>query len=284
MNKTSIYALLIALLLPLSGYFIMKGLSERNLKPPRHYIYDSVQTAIVKGKHIIDTIWHCIPDFTLTNQLGKQVSWKDLENKTDKDGKLISEGKIVVADFFFTHCPTICPRLTKNMKRLQETIKNNQRVGDRDPDFIQFLSFSVDPERDSVAALKKWADRFQVNPFNWWLLTGDKKTIYDLSFNDMKLGLVDGEGIDSNFLHTDYMVLIDRYRNIRGYYHGLDTTELAKLSEDIIFLTLEKDPKRKSFFEGKIEMIAIVFLITLVLVGALLIIIRKKNPAADEAK
>ena len=243
----------------------MKGLSDRNIRPPTHYIYDSVHTSTVKGKQITDTIWHRIPDFTLTNHLGKPVSWSDME------------GKVVVADFFFTHCPTICPKLTSNMKRLQESIRNTQRVGDRQPDFIQFLSFTVDPERDSVAQLKKWADRFQVNPYNWWLLTGDKKVIYDLSLNHMKLGLVDGKGIDTGFMHTDYFVLIDRNRNIRGYYHGLDTTALAKLSQDIIFLTLEKDSKRKTFFTGKLELIAIVMLLTFIGVGILLILLRRQS-------
>jgi protein SCO1/2 len=84
--------------------------------------------------------------------------------------------KIIVANFFFTHCTTICPGMTMNIKKMQESIKKSEKVGDRTADFVQFLSFSVDPDRDSVVALKKWADRFQVNPDNWWLLTGDKKT------------------------------------------------------------------------------------------------------------
>lgn len=243
----------------------MKGLSKKNIHPPRHYIYDSVVTRIEKGKRVTDTIWHKLPEYTFTNHLGKEVTWDDMK------------GKVVVADFFFTHCPTICPALTRNMKALQEAVKTNERVGDREPDFVQFLSFSVDPERDSVAALKKWADRFQVNPSNWWLLTGKKKDIYELSLDHMKLGLVDGEGIDSNFLHTDYFVLIDKNRQIRGYYHGLDTAELVKLSNDIIFLNLEKDPNRKSFFAGKIEIMAVAML-TAIAGAFLLIFFLKKAP------
>src|SRR6185295_12988162 len=185
--------------------------------------------------------WHVLPDFVLTNQLGGKISWKEIGSK------------IVVADFFFTHCPTICVPMTKNMKRLQESIRASEKVGDREPDFVQFLSFSVDPERDSVQQLKKWADRFQINPENWWLLTGQKKDIYELAINDMKLGLVDGHGIDTSFIHTDHFVLIDRNRKVRGYYHGLDSASLARLSEDIIFLSLEKDRSKKSVFEGKLE-------------------------------
>jgi protein SCO1 len=109
------------------------------------------------------------------------------------------------------------------------------------------------------------------------LLTGEKKKIYDLSLNQMKLMSIDGEGIDTNFMHTDYFVLIDRNRNIRGYYHGLDTLALARLSQDIIYLTLEKDPKQKSFLAGKLELIAVVFLLTLIGVGLLLLLFRRKS-------
>ena len=93
--------------------------------------------------------------------------------------------------------------------------------------------------------------------------------------------MVDGEGIDSNFLHTDYFVLIDRNRNIRGYYHGLDTTDLVRLSSDIIFLNLEKDPNRKKFFEGKLEIIAVSILVALL--GAFLLIYFLRKPQSIQA-
>jgi protein SCO1/2 len=251
MNKKAVYGLAIALVLPLICYFIIKDISYDAVTLPRHYIYDSITTRTEKGKLITDTAWHKLPGFKLKNQLGEEVGWEDMQGKT------------VIADFFFTHCPTICPQLTLNMKRLQDDIKNANKFGDREPNFLQFLSFSVDPERDSVPQLKKWADRFQINPNNWWLLTGEKKTIYDLSIDHMKLGLVDGKGIDTGFFHTDYMVLIDKHRNIRGYYHGLDTNALKQLARDVIYLSLEKDPTRKSFFAGKLELIAIIFVVAM---------------------
>jgi protein SCO1/2 len=265
MNKSAVYGLLIALFLPLTGYFIVKGLSKNALVMPRHYIYDSVINKVEKGKQISDTAWHKIPDFTLTNQLGKTVGWNDMP------------GKVVVADFFFTNCPTICPRMTLNMKRLQNGITNARKVGSTQPEFIQFISLSVDPERDSVPELKEWADRFQIDPANWWLLTGPKKEIYDLSIEHMKLGLIDGKGIDTGFFHTDYIVLIDKYRNIRGYYHGLDTSAISKLSNDIVLLSLEKDPNRKKFYDGKLEMLAVVFLLTIIGIGLLIFFLKKEK-------
>src|SRR6476620_5694928 len=119
------------------------------------------------------------------------------------------KGKIVVSDFFFTHCPSICPNMTRSMKLLQDVIRSPEKVGDRDPDFVQFLSFSIDPERDTVDALKRWNDRFQINPEQWWLLTGDKQMIYNMSLHEMKLGLVDGKEVDTSFYHSDMFVLID---------------------------------------------------------------------------
>src|SRR6266496_5955499 len=142
MNTKALYAVMLAILLPLLCYFIVKRYSESAITMPRHYLPDSVIVKTKRGKQIVDTAWHQLADFSLTNQLGKKVSWNDMK------------GKIVIADFFFTHCPTICPGLTRNMKRLQESITNAQRVGDKTNSSVHFLSFSIDPERDSVERLK----------------------------------------------------------------------------------------------------------------------------------
>lgn len=272
MSRTARFALVLALIIPLICYFIVKMVSERTARVPPKFFPDTVIIDTIKGKLHTDTQWHRIPDFTFTNQLGRRVSLSELTYMKDDD----MLNKIVVADFFFTRCPTICPTLTRNMRKLQESITNAQRVGNTQPDFIHFISFSVDPERDSVPALKKWADRFQVNPEMWWLLTGDKKEIYNLSINEMRLAAVDGKGVDTSFIHTDRFVLIDRNRIIRGLYSGLDSADLARLSEDIVLLSLEKDKNRRSFLEGKLELIAIVFLLALVGLGLFLYIIRKK--------
>lgn len=267
MNKKAFYALMLAVLLPLLCYLVVKKYSESAITMPRHYLPDTVINTVKKGKMVSDTVWHRLPDFSLTNQQGEPAGWDDLK------------GKIVVADFFFTHCPTICPGMTRNMKRLQESINNSQRVGDKTPEFVHFLSFSIDPERDSVPQIKHWADRFQVNPDQWWLLTGDKKVIYDMAINHMKLMQVDGQGIDTNFIHTDYFVLIDTNRHVRGYYHGLDTMALRQLSSDIIFLSKEKDPSKKEFLAGKLQIVAIAFLCAIIGVAILLFILRKNNNA-----
>jgi len=268
-TKTALYALLLAVLLPLVSYFIVKRTSESATQMPRHYLFDSTTTTVKNGKQVTDTVWHRLPEFSLTNQLGQKVSWKDIH------------GKVVVLDFFFTHCPTICPTLTKSMKRFQDGVTNSKRVGDKTPDFLHLISLSIDPERDSTERLKMWADRFQVNPDQWWLLTGPKKAIYDTIIKEMKIPVEDGHGVDTNFLHTDHFVLIDTNRYVRGYYHGLDSVSMSKLSEDIILLTLEKDRTKKSFLEGKLQLLAVVFLMAIGSVGVFLFIFRKKRTHAN---
>jgi len=198
----------------------------------------------------------------------------------------ITAGKIVVIDFFFTHCPNICTTMTRNMKLLRDNIKSNNLVGDREANFVHFLSVSVDPERDSVPELKKWADRFQINPENWWLLTGNKKEIYDWARNDLKLAIVDGGNVDTSFMHPQLFMLLDKDRVIRArkdengnvkMYNGLDSTDLKNLAEDIILLSLEKDPKKKSPLAGKLELIAIVFAAAGVGIVLLVLFMKKEN-------
>ena len=282
MNKTALYALILALLIPLVSYFIIKQLSTDAVHIPKPVYEDSTISKVVNGKIEKEIIWHEIPDFKLTNQEGNEVSLHDMVRVDPETGDTVP--KIIVANFFFTHCATICPGMTMNIKKLQESIKKSEKVGDRSADFVQFLSFSVDPDRDSVAALKKWADRFQLNPYNWWLLTGDKKTIYDLSLKHMSLSIQDPQGVDTGFFHTDIVVLIDRDRVIRmprdefgnpRPYHATEEKDLIKLSEDIVLLMLEKDKKKKSFFDGKLELLGVVFLLTLVGLGIFLIVLRK---------
>lgn len=283
MNKKALYGILIALAIPLVAYFIMRLVPT--VTPPQRIFFDSVTTKVSKGKEVVDTVWSKVPDFSLTNQLGQKVSWKDLMYQ--KNDSTI-EGKIVVIDFFFTHCPTICPTMTNNMKLLRDNIKSNDAAGNREADFVQFLSVSVDPERDSVAELKKWADRFQINPQNWWLLTGNKKEIYDWAKNGLKLAVVDGGNVDSNFMHPQLFMLLDKDRVIRArrdkngnvkMYNGLDSTDLRNIAEDIVLLSLEKDPKHKSPLAGKLELIAIVFGVAIVAIILLVLFMKKEKRA-----
>ena len=262
-NSKALLALCIAILLPVISYLVLKHFSDDAVVMPRRYYEDSVTTKMVNGKETSDTTWHRVRDITLTNQLGNTVSLDSLH------------GKVIVADFFFTRCPSICPFLTRNMKRLQDGLKLKDDTKRIDTTFVQFLSFSVDPERDSAEVLKKYADRYGVNPDVWWLLTGPKKRIYDFALSELKMGLQDGGSADSNFIHSEKMVLLDKDRVVRGYYNGLDTTELARMGNDIVLLMLEKDKHRKSEVAEEIKKIWPIFVIAILAVIIFMLITRK---------
>jgi len=226
MSKKAVLAVLIAVGIPLVSYFIVKYASEGTVDMPRRYFYDSVTQKTESGKRVYDTLWHKISNFSFTNQLGKTVSADDVK------------GKILVVNYFFTRCPNPCPILTKNMKKMQDAFLKTDSL-------VQFISFSVDPARDSVQVLKKYADKYKVRHNNWWFLTGDKKTIYDLAFNEFKAATVDGGIVDTSFIHTSKLYLLDKDRVIRGWYDGTDSAALTKMARDIGLLFLEKDKKKK---------------------------------------
>ena len=239
MTKKAILALLIAILLPFTGYFLVKHYGEEAVQMPRKYFFDSVIVKENGGKTTTDTVWHKVKNIHFTNQLGQQGSLDDLKHK------------ILVIDFFFTRCPTICPGLALRMKKLQTSFAQNDSI-------VQFLSISVDPEHDSVPQLRKFADRFGINHDTWWMLTGDKKEIYDFAEHELKAGAVD-PGIDTAFIHTEYFFLLDTNRIVRGFYEGFDTLKQAKLVRDIPLLMLERDKNAPSLFREFIPILPVIF-------------------------
>ena len=236
MSKKALLSLCLVVLLPIVSYLIVKSASDDAVVMPGHYFPDSIVNKVVDGKTVSDTIWHRLHNITLVNQLGDTVSLDDIN------------GSIIIANFIFTRCPSICPTLTKNMKELQDAMKMKDSRRRIDSSFVRFISFTVDPKRDKPEVLKHYADKYAVNHDTWWFLTGEKEKIYDYALTELKLGLQDGDGVDTNFIHTSKFVLIDRYRNVRGYYDGLDSASMSKLAEDLTLLMLEKDKKKKRKF------------------------------------
>jgi protein SCO1/2 len=225
MNKNAILGILLAIVMPFTGYWLVKYYSEAAVQMPRRYFYDTVSETGKNGKKSIDTIWHKVKNIQFTNQLGKTVSLDSLR------------GKILVIDFFFTHCPSICPGMARSMKRLQNSFINNN------DSIVQFISVSIDPEHDSVNQLRNFANRYTSNHDSWWFVTGNKKEIYDFALQELKASVADSD-VDTAFIHTENFFLLDKERVVRGWYNGFDTIKQAKLVRDIPLLMLEKDKKR----------------------------------------
>lgn len=160
--------------------------------------------------------YHTVADFSLTNQNGETVTQDDYA------------GRIYIADFFFTTCPTICPIMTKNMVEIQEHIQNDEEV--------LLLSHSVTPQIDSVAQLKKYAVEKGVDDSKWNLVTGDKKQIYDLARKSYLAVKEDGNGGPFDMIHTENFILVDKQRRIRGFYDGTDEEDVEKLLADLRIL------------------------------------------------
>lgn len=163
---------------------------------------------------------HKIADFSLINQNGDTITQQDYADK------------IYVADFFFTRCPTICPIMSNNMKKLQEVYK-----GDDD---VMLLSHSVTPVIDSVPILRMYADAKGIIASKWNITTGDKKHIYNLARKSYFAVLDEGDGGLQDFIHTEQFVLVDKKRQIRGFYDGTSSKDIEKIKEDIEILKEEE--------------------------------------------
>ena len=166
---------------------------------------------------------HSIADFSLINQNGKVIT------------NASYEGKIYIADFFFTRCKTICIAMAYNMSELQSYYKND--------DEIMFLSHSVTPVMDSVPVLKAYADAKGVINGKWNVTTGSKKHIYELARKSYFAVLDQGDGGENDFIHTEQFVLVDKERKIRGYYDGTEKEDMQKIIKDIALLKEEYSRK-----------------------------------------
>jgi len=171
----------------------------------RDYVY--------KNGEIVDTLFHEIPNFSYTNQTGKTISKKDLI------------GNVFVADFFFSTCPTICPKMTNQMKRLQ--------ILTADIDEIHFLSFTINPKNDTPSVLLEYAEQYGVSLKNWDFLTGEEEATHILGVKGFLVHARSDEDEPGGFAHSPSLVLVDRAGNIRGVYDGTKTEEVDQLNVDI---------------------------------------------------
>ena len=226
--------LAVAFLLPLSFYVIVKLLKKDKIDLPDYYVVERIDSSVVDGNIVADTVYHQVADLRLINQLGKEVSL----NEDLKD-------KILVVYFFFTNCPSVCPRLTQNMRMFQTAFRKDKKKERSMVQDVQLISITVNPERDSFPVLRAYADRYGVNHDHWWFLTGDKQDIYEYARNELRVIATPGNGGAEDFIHTEKIVVLDRNRYIRGYYDGLDSVDVGRAAYDISLLTIEKNRKKQ---------------------------------------
>ena len=178
----------------------------------------------VNGETVVDTLYHTIPDFAFVNQDSQRVTQETVA------------GKVYVTDFFFTSCPTICPKMKSQMLRVYEAFKDNPNV--------VLLSHSIDPAHDTVAVLKDYAERLGIETAKWHLLTGDKDSIYTIAEKYLAAAREDADA-EGGFTHSGDFYLIDPQRRIRGHYNGTLEEDVDRLIKDIPVLLREANNAKK---------------------------------------
>lgn len=179
----------------------------------------ATEERIVEGKTVVDTIYHQIPAFAFLNQDSVEITDKDFDNK------------VYVANFFFTHCPSICPTMQRNLLKVYEKYKDDERVA--------FLSHSIDFKYDSPSVLKSYAEKLGVTNGQWQFVTGEKKDIYGIADKYLVYTKED-ENVPGGYDHQSYLVLIDSQKHIRGAYDGTNDKQVAQLFDDLEILLKEQ--------------------------------------------
>nr|WP_229376678.1 SCO family protein [Fibrella aquatilis] len=177
-------------------------------------------TKQVDGKIVTDSVYHTIPDFAFVSQYGDTVTAKTLA------------GKVYVADFFFTSCPTICPKMKTQLKRVYEKFGKDNRV--------MLLSHTIDPSHDTVPVLKAFADQLGVTGRNWLFVTGDRDKIYDIGQNSYMVTAAQDASAPGGVVHSGAFILVDTNRHIRGIYDGTQPDAVDKLMVDLTKLLGEE--------------------------------------------
>ena len=221
LKKISI--LVLVLVVPGFLYYLLTAEGKNRYKPlpvfgPKLL---AKTTHRVKGKDIPDTIYHVLPDFKLTDQNGSPVSLKDWYNK------------IMIVNFFYTRCPSVCKFMNTNIAQLDSIYVKNK--------LVNFASVTVDPQYDSASVLKGYAKNFKPSA-KWQFLTGDTSAIYKLARRGFLVNAL--QTGDGNFIYSDKIILIDKDKRIRGYYTGAETPEVGRLDDEIKVLIAEELRKK----------------------------------------
>ncbi len=209
--------LLLLLVFPVLVYLFLKFFGQNKYTLPRYFPQDIVEKE-VNGKTVSDTVFHKVPDFSFPSSTGEVITQE------------VVKDKIYIADFFFTTCPGICPQMSTQLKRVQEAFID-------DPNIL-ILSHTVDPETDTKEVLDAYAKKYKAIPGKWYFMTGEKNTIYDLAQKGYFISALEDSSFSDadRFVHSDKLILVDKDRQIRGYYNGTDEKDVDRLILEISVL------------------------------------------------
>jgi len=207
----------LAILIPIATMLVITSCLETSKRQLPIYKPSDLNPGLVDKSLQDSNENHTVADFKLINQNGRTITQDDYK------------GKIYVTDFFFTRCLTFCPIMTRNMVKVQEAFIDN--------DDIMLLSLSVTPEIDSIPILREYANKRGVIDTKWNITTGDKKHIYKLARKSYFAVVEQGDGGLQDFIHTPNLILVDKQKQIRGIYDGMDNDEILRLINDIKVLS-----------------------------------------------
>jgi protein SCO1/2 len=226
-KRIMVFTLFLVIALPFGFYLLFQPLGKikRPKAPAKQYGIGVVERLNARGEKFYDSVYHVIPNYKFQTQSGDSLELDSLR------------GSIYVANFFFASCPGICPVMNAQMKRVQGEFIRDKRV--------KLVSFTVDPDRDSILALRDYARDYDAIPGKWFFLRGSKHDIYNVAADGFKVVAKEtpGEG-EAGFVHSERLVLIDPQGNIRAWYDGTDSARVKKLMGDVVLLLGEADRRR----------------------------------------
>jgi protein SCO1/2 len=207
----------LVLFLSVTGLLALLSCESTPEKKPRALPFAGNFNIVISetdGVQSIDSVYPTIPPFKYLNQDSVMIRSSQMK------------GKIWIANFFFSHCPTICPPMTSQMKRLNVLTSDINQ-------YLQYMSFSIDPKRDHPARLREYMKEYGIKASNWYFFTGNEAATHRLGIDNFLVYAANDEVAPGGFAHSDGLVLVDREGYVRGIYHGTVTKEVDQLNKDV---------------------------------------------------
>lgn len=214
------------LIWPVMALLVLAACSSNKSNDKKLPIYGAREpiTKTVDGKQVTDTVYATIPPFSFVDQNRETITEKNLD------------GKIYVADFFFTSCPSICPPMQRNMLTVAKAYEGKK-------DF-KLVSFTIDPRHDTIPVLKQYADKLGAKSDQWYFLLGKKEEVYQLAEKNYLVSVAENKDAPGGYVHQGWLVLVDKKGRVRGAYDGTDEKQVKQLIVDVKVLMDEDEDKK----------------------------------------